>query len=72
MRRKLGLSQLDMANALNTSQSNIARFENLKLCKDDTPLTPHNPTLKFLSAYAEAMGCGIDFRVEEAPKAENP
>ena len=70
-RRELGRSQSEIAKALNTDQGNIARFENLRLSRKGAPVTPHNPTLKFLSAYAEALGCVIDFRVSFAPKADS-
>jgi predicted XRE-type DNA-binding protein len=62
-RKELGISQNEIANALNTTQGSITRFESQTLYRKGAPVTPHNPTLKFLSAYAEALGCEIGFHL---------
>ena len=54
LREEKNLSQLDVAKALNTSQSNIARWEN----------ELNEPSSGFLIQLAKYFGCSIDYIVE--------
>ena len=62
-RRELGFSQTYMAEALNTSNGSITRFEGMAITKDGKPIKPPNPTVKTIASYAAALGLEIDFRL---------
>ncbi|MBE5753229.1 MAG: helix-turn-helix transcriptional regulator [Clostridiales bacterium] len=53
LREEKNLSQLEIAKALNTSQSNIARWEN----------ELNEPSSGFLIQLAKYFGCSIDYIV---------
>jgi transcriptional regulator with XRE-family HTH domain len=62
-RRELGISQTDMAKALNTSNGSITRFENMAIIKDGEPIEPPNPTIKTIASYAAVLGLELDFQL---------
>ena len=62
-RRELGISQTDMAKALNTSNGSITRFESMVIIKDGAPVEPPNPTIKTIASYAAVLGLEVDFRL---------
>jgi transcriptional regulator with XRE-family HTH domain len=65
-RRELGVSQADLAKAMNTPHSSITRFESLAVMKKGKPVSPPNPTLKYLASYAAALGLDIEFQLVPA------
>ena len=67
-RRELGISQTDMAKALNTSNGSITRFESMAIIKDGEPVEPPNPTIKTIASYAAALGLELDFRLVPSEK----
>jgi len=62
-RRESGVTQTDMAKALNTSNGSITRFESMTVIKDGEPVEPSNPTIKTIASYAEVLGLELDFRL---------
>jgi DNA-binding XRE family transcriptional regulator len=62
-RRELGITQKDMAKALNTSNGTITRFENMSLIKNGKPIEPPNPTIKTIASYAAVLGLELDFQL---------
>jgi DNA-binding XRE family transcriptional regulator len=62
-RRELGITQKDMAKALNTSNGTITRFENMSVIKNGKPTDPPNPTIKTIASYAAVLGVELEFRL---------
>jgi DNA-binding XRE family transcriptional regulator len=62
-RRELGITQKDMAKALNTSNGTITRFENMSVIKNGKPVDPPNPTIKTIASYAAVLGVELEFRL---------
>ena len=62
-RRELGITQTDMAKALDTSNGSITRFENMSLIKNGKPIEPPNPTIKTIASYAAVLGLELDFQL---------
>jgi DNA-binding XRE family transcriptional regulator len=62
-RRELGITQKDMAKALNTSNGTITRFENMSAIKNGKPVDPPNPTIKTIASYAAVLGVELEFRL---------
>jgi len=62
-RRELGITQKDMANALDTYGGSITRFENMSVIKNGKPVNPPNPTIKTIASYAAALGLELEFRL---------
>ena len=62
-RRESGVTQTDMAKALNTSTGSITRFESMTVIKDGEPVEPPNPTIKTIASYAAVLGLELDFRL---------
>ena len=67
-RREMGVSQADLANAMNVTRSNITRFESMAVTKNGSPVNPPNPTVKFISSYAAALGLDIEFQLVPSEK----
>ncbi len=58
-RAESGLSQLEVARRMGTSQPAVARIE----------AGTHSPTLSTLRAYVEALGAKLEIRVKRRRKA---
>ena len=56
-RRDSGLTQTDIAECMDTTQSAVARFET----------TASNPTFNTVESYAQAVGCRIEFSLKPIP-----
>ena len=67
-RMTMGVSSTDMADALKTNLSSVARFEYMSFPKNGIPIKQPTPTLKFAAMYADALGMEIDFRL--VPKGD--
>jgi predicted transcriptional regulator len=56
-RRKLGLTQADVARRMGISSPAVARLESSLL------RGTHSPSLSTIGRYAEAVGCRVDVRL---------
>jgi predicted XRE-type DNA-binding protein len=61
-RRELHVTQTEITNAMKVPQSSITRFESMAISKKGKPVSPPNPTIKFIASYAAALGLDIEFK----------
>ena len=54
-RKKVGMTQLEVANAMGVKRPSVARLESAN--------PKHSPSVKTLRKYAEAVGCKLEIKL---------
>jgi transcriptional regulator with XRE-family HTH domain len=67
-RRELGVTQKSIADAMDIPHTSITRFESMVIVKKGKPVSPPNPTLKYLASYAAVLGLDIEFKFVPSSK----